>query len=341
MPAGKVVSVLLPNAVTEEIQQLSYHTAKVAIFVRNSYLRPMLYPLRFVPRVKEYLWGSESWRISAVEGDVSVVADGFLKGNSLDELAEVYMGELVGDGVFDRFGEEFPLLVKQIDARERLSVQVHPSDALAARYGARGKTEMWYILSCLPGARLFIGFRRGVTREIYWAALAAGRVGELLNEVAVEPGDAFFIPAGTVHAIGEGIVLAEVQQTSDETYRIFDWNRVDANGRPRELHTALALEAMDFGAPVRRVTQNPPAGEAALLVETPHFTANVVNVAGRGERSLDGRDSFTIYICTEGEVTLATPGGGTKLSAGGVVLIPADADEIQMEGNGKLLETYI
>ncbi len=302
----------------------------------------MLYPLQFRPRLKELIWGSESWEISAVRGDVSVVKEGFLKGNSLAELVEVYMGDLVGDKIFDRFGEEFPLLIKFIDARDRLSVQVHPTDEVAAaRHGAFGKTEMWVILSAKPGARLFIGFKEGVTRETYVAAVADGSVGELLNEVPVRPGDAFFIPAGTVHAIGEGIALAEVQQTSDITYRIFDWNRVDADGRSRELHTELALDVIDFTAPVRRVTQRPGPGEAALLVESKYFTTNTLDVAGRTERSLAARDSFSIYICTAGEVCLTTPGGEVTLKADGVALIPADQDEVTLEGSGQLLETYV
>ncbi len=159
----------------------------------------MLYPLQFSARLKERLWGSENWEISAVDGDLSVVKNGFLKGNTLAEIVEVYMGEIVGDRVFERFGEEFPLLVKKIDARDRLSVQVHPGDELAAaRHGAFGKTEMWYILECRPGAKLWIGFREGVAREEYVAAVENGTVGELLNEVPVQPGDALFIPAGTV-----------------------------------------------------------------------------------------------------------------------------------------------
>ncbi|MDR2882946.1 MAG: mannose-6-phosphate isomerase [Alistipes sp.] len=302
----------------------------------------MLYPLKFVPRVKKPLWGSESWTVSAVEGDVSVVKGGMLDGNPLDELVEVYMGDLVGDKVFERFGGEFPLLVKIIDARERLSVQVHPTDGIAAaRHGAWGKTELWYILRREPGARLFIGFREGVTRENYAAAVADGSVGGLLNEVPVEPGDAFFIPAGTIHSIGEGIALAEVQQTSDVNYRIFDWNRIGADGRPRELHTEWALDAIDFAAPVRRVTQRLPTGEAALLVESSYFTANVVDVAGRAERSLSPRDSFTTYVCLAGEVRLATAGGSATLTADKTILIPADQDEIVFEGNATLLETYI
>ncbi|MDR1671633.1 MAG: class I mannose-6-phosphate isomerase [Alistipes sp.] len=302
----------------------------------------MLYPLQFRPRLKERLWGSESWEISAVEGDVSVATNGFLKGNSLAEIVEVYMGDLVGDKVFTKFGEEFPLLIKFIDAKDRLSVQVHPGDELAAvRHGAFGKTEMWVIVSSAPGARLFIGFKPGVTRQAYVEAVADGTVGDLLNEIPVRPGDAFFIPAGTVHAIGEGITLAEIQQTSDITYRIFDWNRTDDGGRPRELHTELALDAIDFAAPVRSVGRRPGAGESAELTKSPYFTANVVDVAGRREVSLAARDSFTIYICTAGEVTLRTAGGEVTLKSDGVALIPADQDEIMLEGNATLLETYL
>jgi mannose-6-phosphate isomerase len=301
----------------------------------------MLYPLQFTPRRREYLWGSESWEISAVEEDISVVAEGFLKGNPLDDLTEVYMGEMVGDGVFERFGGEFPLLIKFIYARERLSVQVHPTDELAARHGSRGKSEMWYVLAAGPQARIYIGFRPGVTREEYEAALEAGTVGELLNEIHVQPGDAFYIPAGTVHTIGEGVTLVEVQPTSDVTYRIFDWGRVGADGQPRELHTDLASEAIDFDAPVRRITQNPPAGEAALLVETPSFTVNTLDVAGRMERSLEGRESFTVYVCTAGEAVMKSPGGEVALGTDGVVLVPADQDHVVFEGSARLLETYL
>ena len=302
----------------------------------------MLYPIQFSPRLKELMWGSEKWLVSGVEGDVSKISGGFLKGNSLTEAVEIYMGEMVGDAVFNRFGEEFPLLIKYIDARDDLSVQVHPGDTLAAaRHNAYGKTEMWYILACEPGARLMIGFKPGVTREIYLKAVEEGTVGDLLNSVPVKPGDAYFIPAGTVHAIGKGIVLAEIQQTSDITYRIFDWNRTDKDGNPRELHTELAVDAIDFDAPVRNITQSPRTGEAALLVESPYFTTNIVDVAGRAERELASRDSFTIYICTAGEATLTTPGGTLRLATDGVVLIPADQDNVIFEGYAKLLETYL
>jgi mannose-6-phosphate isomerase len=321
----------------------------------------MLYPFIFKPALKERIWGGnalidlrggansksgspigESWEVSGVEGDISVIVNGFLEGNNLQEAVEVYMGELVGDKVFARFGEEFPLLIKYIDAQDKLSVQVHPDDRLAAaRHGAYGKTEMWYVLDCEPGAQLLIGFKDGVTREIYEAAIADGTVGKLLNAIPVKPGDVYFIPAGTVHAIGKGLLIAEIQQTSDITYRVFDWNRTDSEGNPRELHTELAVDAIDFTAPVRNVTQSPPAGEAALLIECPYFTTNVVDVAGRCERELASRDSFTIYICTDGEMTLTAPGGSATLSKFDIVMLPADQDNAVLEGYGKLLETYI
>ncbi len=323
----------------------------------------MLYPIQFRPLLKERIWGGralaekrgtpkqkadkdliigESWEVSGVGGDVSVIANGFLKGNNLQEAVEVYMGDLVGDKVFQRFGEEFPLLIKYIDAQDKLSVQVHPNDELSAkRHNAYGKTEMWYILDCEPGAALMIGLKNGVTKEQYIGAVENGTVGELLNAIPVKPGDTYFIPAGTVHAIGKGILVAEIQQTSDVTYRVFDWNRTDKDGNPRELHTELALDAIDFKAPVRNVTQHPPVGAAALLVECPYFTTNQLDVDGSMERQLESRDSFTIYICTGGELTLTAPGGVMKLAKDDIVLIPADQDNVVLEGRGQLLETYM
>lgn len=323
----------------------------------------MLYPIQFKPIFSERPWGGrsllekrgtpkqqadkdlvigESWEVSGVEGNVSVISNGFLKGNSLQEAVEVYMGDLVGDKVFQRFGEEFPLLIKYIDAQDVLSVQVHPDDELSAkRHNAYGKTEMWYVIDCEPGAQLLIGLKEGVTREQYISAVEDGTVGDLLNPVTVKPGDTYFIPAGTVHAIGKGILITEIQQTSDVTYRVFDWNRTDKEGNPRELHTDLALDAIDFKAGVRNVTQHPPKGAAALLVECPYFTTNQLNIDGRMERELESRDSFTVYICLGGEMTLTAPGGSIKIAKDDIVLIPADQDSVVLEGSGQLLETYV
>ena len=231
----------------------------------------MLYPIKFKPRVKERIWGGtailerkgkavsrlakdklygESWDLSSVKGDISVVANGMLKGNNLEEIIEVYMGELVGEQNFERYGLEFPLLIKYLDCNDRVSVQVHPDDELAAeRHDSFGKTEAWYIAECKEGAAIYLGFKDlNTTREEYISAVAESRLESLLNRVEVHKGDIFFIPAGTVHALGAGIEVVEVQQTSDITYRIYDWDRVDASGKGRELHTALAVDAIDFEA---------------------------------------------------------------------------------------------
>ena len=230
----------------------------------------MLYPIKFIPRLKERLWGGhellasvkagkgatidpakcygESWELSAVPGDESVVANGLLKKNTIEEIIEVYMGSLIGEKNYERYGLTFPLLIKSLDCHDVLSVQVHPNDELAAeRHNSYGKTEMWYVSGCEEGAALYVGFKdTSITREEYLAAVNEDRLPEILNRVEVKVGDVFFIPAGTVHALGKGIEVLEIQQTSDVTYRLYDWNRVDDNGNPRELHTALAVDAIDF-----------------------------------------------------------------------------------------------
>ena len=326
----------------------------------------MLYPLKFRPRLKERIWGGdaivrrrgrclsrvakdrlygESWDISTVKGDVSVVANGMLKGNNLRELIEVYMGDLVGEDNFMRFGLEFPLLIKYLDCNDKLSVQVHPDDALAEeRHGSYGKTEAWYIADCKPGAALYLGFKnRNITREEYIEAVAEQRLEEMLNRIEVKPGDLFFIPAGTVHALGAGIEVVEVQQTSDITYRIYDWNRVDAEGNSRELHTALAVDAIDFESGVEECLRRyePKPNEEVEIVKCDHFTTSMLEVRGVAEMDYAGRDSFTIYICLEGEVSLDMEGEHEHLSAGEVVLIPASANEVVLSGQAKLLTTYI
>ena len=264
----------------------------------------ILYPLKFRPRLKARIWGGnwltarkgaylpradkgkkigESWDISCVHGDISAVAGGVLKGNDLRELTEVYMGDLVGDAVFDKYGEEFPLLIKSLDCNDLLSVQVHPDDELAEmRHESYGKTEMWYVADAAPGASLYVGFHSGVTREKYLQAVAGGRLPELLNRVEAKKGDIFFIPAGTVHALGAGLKVYEIQQTSDITYRIYDWERVDAEGNPRELHTALAVDAINFGADPQRsvIKYTPRKNEAVTAVRCEYFTTTVLELDG-------------------------------------------------------------
>ena len=225
----------------------------------------MLYPLKFKPILKEKIWGGrrlgeklgkrlpagravgESWELSGLDGNRSVVRNGPLKGNDLEELIEVYMGELVGDRVYERFGLQFPLLIKYLDVQQPLSVQVHPNDDLAAeRHGSYGKTEMWYVVDCGPDAALRVGFDGPVTREQYAEHVERGTLPELMAKARVHPGDTFFIPAGTVHTIEGSVLIAEIQQASDITYRIYDWDRVGPDGRKRELQTDLAADAIDL-----------------------------------------------------------------------------------------------
>lgn len=321
----------------------------------------MLYPFKFKPLFKDRIWGGdllaramdkklpagkligESWELSAVPGDVSVVANGKLAGNNLEELTEVYMGDLVGDHIYNRFGLLFPLLIKLIDAEDDLSIQVHPNDQLAReRHNSYGKTEMWYVLACEPGAALYVGFNRTVTREEYLSHVNDGTLADILDRVEVKPGDTFFIPAGAIHAIGRGILIAEIQQTSDITYRVFDWNRVDANGQGRELHTELALDAINFEPDQHfDVTRAPRKNEAVNLVSSPYFVTNVVEVSGRLHRSHEDKDSFVIYMATEGDLTLSWADGSERIAKGETVLVPAILDAVTLEGEGKLLEIYM
>lgn len=323
----------------------------------------MLYPLKFKPIFKDKIWGGsrireklgldfaplpncgEAWLLSGVHDGESIITEGYLAGNTLNEVLEIYMDELVGQKVYDRFGSEFPILVKIIDAHDWLSIQVHPDDALAARRGTGyGKTEMWYILDAEPGAELISGFNQAMTREEYLSALNQGTLKEKMNYEKVAEGDVFFIPAGRVHALGPGILLAEIQQTSDTTYRIYDWNRVDASGQPRELHTELAVEAIDFSMPEHfrngyTLEQNNPVP----LVECPFFTTKLLAVDEFIELDYSDLDSFVILICLEGTVILRQEEQDYSLSAGEAMLLPATAEMIELvvEVPSRLLEVTI
>ena len=326
----------------------------------------MLYPIKFKPRVKERIWGGkailerkgkavsrlakdklygESWDLSSVKGDISVVANGMLKGNNLEEIIEVYMGELVGEQNFERYGLEFPLLIKYLDCNDRLSVQVHPNDELAEeRHQSFGKTEAWYIAECKEGAAIYLGFRDlNITREEYIAAVAESRLESMLNRVEVKKGDVFFIPAGTVHALGAGIEVVEVQQTSDVTYRIYDWDRVDSEGKGRELHTALAVDAIDFEADAELLHKkyDVAKGGEAKVIESPYFTMTIHDVDGSKELDRSMLDSFVVYICLEGSVRISADGAEESLDAGELVLVPAECSEVTFVGEARLMEVYI
>jgi mannose-6-phosphate isomerase len=322
-----------------------------------------LYPIRFRPILKEMLWGGsalrerfgkntgpgtrvgESWEINGMTGASSVVANGFLRGNSLEEITEVYLGDLVGDSVYEKYSNEFPLLIKLIDARDTLSIQVHPDDALASeRHHAWGKTEMWYVIDAEPGAVIYTGFRRKTGREEYLGHLADRTVADIINATPVFPGDAFFIPAGTVHAIGAGVLLAEIQQTSDVTYRIYDWDRVDADGMPREIHTELALDAIDFDRDETGLIRlEPEINQAVLLTECNYFRTSLLQFDRPLIKDLSLTDSFVIYICTESMAVVDCLGHTEEVKAGETILIPASADSVTLipQGRATLLEVYI
>jgi mannose-6-phosphate isomerase len=319
-----------------------------------------LYPLKFDSILKETVWGGktlaakynkktekansnlgESWEISAVSGNISIVSNGFLAGNDLQELIEVYMGDITGDSVYEKFGNEFPLLIKFIEAHQDLSVQVHPGNELAKkRHKAYGKTEMWYILESEEPSKIYTGFRHDVTREIYMKAVEQGTVADLLNVESSRPGDCFFTPSGTVHAIGAGNILVEIQQTSDITYRIFDWNR---NNKERELHTDLALDAIDFKAENRKISLKPETNKTVNLIGCEFFTTNLLKFKNTIKRDFYLKDTFVIYICTDGEFTIRYEDNEEKLKKGDTVLVPAMMKEflLQPVGEATLLEIYI
>lgn len=323
-----------------------------------------LYPLKFHTIFKDKIWGGdkirsvlnkdfgalpncgESWELSGVQGNVSVVSNGYLAGNDLEELIEVYMGDLVGDQIFEKFGLEFPLLVKFIDAADDLSVQVHPNDWLAAeRHQSNGKTEMWVVLQAEADSRLQIGFNQEVDEEKYLHKLEAGQLADILNFEQVRAGDAFFIPAGRVHAIGKGVLLAEIQQASDITYRIFDYNRRDLYGNLRELHTEEALEAIDYSSENKgKIPFVPNSNQSVELVKCDYFTTNLLEINRSVEKDYNEIDSFVIYLCYEGSVTINAESGSEELTKGEVILIPACIEHVEIKLNSakaSLLEVYI
>jgi mannose-6-phosphate isomerase len=322
----------------------------------------MLYPLKFSPILKDKIWGGtklkslfnkpaktdklgESWELSGYEGDESVVTNGFLAGNNLTELIEIYMGELIGDTIYDEYGLSFPLLFKLIDANENLSIQVHPGDEVAAeRHNSFGKTEMWYVIDADPGSELIIGFGEDCSRESYLEAMSEDKVEDLLQKVPVAKGDVFFIPAGRVHAIGKGVVVAEIQQSSDITYRIYDYKRKDDKGNERELHTELALDVIDFTATKNpKTVYSPLLNETTPLISCDYFTTNMVRFNKQIERHYATLDSFVAYMCLEGSFTIDFEGNKTSVSKGETMLIPASIDELNLipDSEVTLLEVYV
>jgi len=323
-----------------------------------------LYPLKFKPVFDDRVWGgdkirtimgldfaphdrcAEAWVLSGYEGRQTVVSNGFLAGNEINELVEVYMDELIGEKVFETSGAIFPLLIKFIDAREWLSIQVHPDDELAwKRNMPNGKTEMWYVIQADEKAQLISGFKKKVTQQQYLKYLHNKTLPEILNFEAVQAGDLFFMPAGRTHALGPGILLTEIQQTSDATYRIYDWDRVDASGKGRELHTEQALAAIDFEVyPDYKTMYSAMLNGTSELVTCPYFTTNLLDLAQPLRKDYGELDSFVIYICLEGGMMLKDWNDDRiPVRKGEVVLLPASMDRVDIfpDGKVKFLEVYI
>jgi len=323
----------------------------------------MLYPLKFHPIFKEKIWGGnkiktylnkdfsplkncgESWEVSDVNGNVSIVSEGRLGGRDLKSLITEFKGKLTGERVYRKYGGEFPLLIKFIDANEDLSIQVHPDDELAnSRHHSNGKTEMWYVLHADREASLICGFNRPVDKKTYLDYFKRGKLVELLNREEVHEEDTFFIPAGRVHTIGRGLLLAEIQQSSDVTYRIYDFDRVDEKGNKRELHLDEALEAIDFQYYDHFKTQyTDQVNEAVELASCDYFTTNKLNIQGKLQRNYRHLDSFVILICVEGHGKILTDRTETSLVLGEVILVPSVFKEIIVETDRqmKLLETFV
>ena len=316
------------------------------------------YPLQFEPILKERIWGGEklktvlhkpitskitgeSWELSTVEGDVSVVANGEWKGKSLTALIDDFPNEILGTKVHARFGKQFPLLFKYLDAREDLSIQVHPNDELAKkRHNSFGKTEMWYVMQADVDARIIVGFKEKSNPAEYLENLKNKTLLSLLDDVKVNAGDVFFLETGTVHAIGAGLVVAEIQQTSDITYRLYDFDRVDAQGKTRELHVDLALEAINYNKIETKKEYSQNANQSNTVVDCPYFTTNFIPLDGVISASKSG-ETFTVYMCVEGAFEIMYDNSKLQYAKGDTVLLPATMNSFVLSGKASILEIYI
>ena len=318
-----------------------------------------LYPLKFEPILKEKVWGGntlnksfqkkgngktgESWELSGVAGDVSEILNGPFKGKNLNWLLALCKEKLVGEKVYKDFGNTFPLLFKYIDACEDLSVQVHPNDVLAKqRHNSFGKTELWYILDVEKNGRIILGFNKEVDEKEYLKALSDNNIVKILNSETVKKGDAFVLKPGTVHAIGAGVLLAEIQQTSDITYRIYDWNRPDINGKMRELHTDLALQAIDFTSNKAKLEYVDDVNNSVSIGATDFFSVNKLTLTKDYIRDLKAIPSFTVYMCIDGSAIIETHNFSEEIKKGETILIPAQLTEIKFNTNSaSFLEVFI
>ncbi len=322
----------------------------------------MFYPFKFQPIPKHRIWGGnklkvnlnkpfkenkigESWEISTVPGDVSVVSNGYFVGKNLQELIDNYPIEMLGEKIYKRYGTNFPLLIKFIDAQSDLSIQLHPNDVLAKqRHNSLGKEEMWYIMEAEPNSRLMFGFNQKLNPETYSKHLKNNTLESVLHYENVKSDDVFHIPTGRVHAIGGGILLAEIQQSSDVTYRLYDYNRKDENGNLRELHTELALDAIDFEIPNQFKTDfDSVENKVIKIVESQYFTTNLFHLNQKMKfQNSKKNETFTIYICVSGKATLKNDNFEIELNKGESVLIPAIIDQYEIDPptEVKLLQVF-
>ncbi len=321
----------------------------------------MLYPLKFTPISKYKIWGGnklnteldkgfeiencgESWEISDVKGDETLVAEGDLKGYNLRQLIEKYKGDFLGKLVYEKFGTDFPLLIKFIDAKTPLSIQVHPSDEMAKkRHQSFGKNEMWYVMQADEDAELIIGFDEKLDENTYNNHLKANTILDVMHHETVKKGDTFYIPTGRVHAIGAGVLLAEIQQTSDVTYRIYDYDRVDLKtGEKRELHNDLAIDAIDFEVHSNYKTDYKQAVNTSnKLVHSPYFKTNYLNIKGNLAKDYTKLDSFVIYMCVNGSLQLHANNETYKLKKGETILLPATISKVNLNTDeAEILEIY-
>ena len=324
-----------------------------------------MYPFLFEPNLHSVVWGGqrlrpykglepsdeligESWEVSAVPNSCSVISNGEWKGQSLIAVIDQYPDEILGKKVNKKYGGKLPLLVKFIDAKRDLSIQVHPNDEMARRrHGKMGKSEMWYVISADEGSHLYAGFKKKITPDEYQRRIADGTIVDVLADHSVQAGDVFYLPAGRVHAICGGILLAEVQQSSDVTYRIYDYNRPGMDGKPRELHTELAAEALDYRVEDQyRTEYEETANKALKIIDSPYFVVRVMEISKPFHRNLLKYDSFIISMCIEGDCTLRVKATGDEilLKQGHSTLIPAsiaDYDIIPLHGTTRILDAMI
>lgn len=319
--------------------------------IKKTVIMGKLYPLKFKHIYKEKIWGGtkiktllkrndvpfekcgESWEISGVEGSVSVVSNGHLAGNSLQEIVEIYMDDIVGGKVYEKYGVEFPLLIKFLDTIDNLSVQVHPDDELSMqRHNAYGKTEMWYVMGVGEDACVYVGFTDELDRNSYMEAVLNKKLVDKLNVEKVNEGDVFYMPAGRIHALGKNILVAEIQQTSDVTYRIYDWDRLDDDGAERELHIDLSLDAIRFDVPKSYKTDyRKELNTPVRIGESDYFVTNLIELDSKYTPDYNHIDSFVIYMVLQGSLELKQADGTIEyMKQGETVLIPASIKSMEI-----------